>query len=195
MSGEDLGTRAPPVPLACAWASWQDSSQLHHSCATFSVSASGASHLPPILSSLQAERRHTELSAGPSAASCATALFDEDFSMPFEEDDERVTELSNREGVGARQPELSSFRGKRQPVRRLLSVPRSAPSTPRWLCRAGSQRLSVRDCQRVNEPRAGGARLLTVIYGGGCYSRLQFGKRLPRRTSRQDLSLILHREG
>lgn len=54
-----------------------------------------------------------ELSAGPNAASCVTGLFDESFLMLFDEDDKRATELSNREGVRAHQPKLSSFNEKR----------------------------------------------------------------------------------
>lgn len=68
-----------------------------------------ANHLPPILSSLQAERRRRELSAGQSSASCVAGLFDEDFLMVFDEDDKTVVELSNWAGCWRSPTKASLF--------------------------------------------------------------------------------------
>lgn len=87
-----------------------------------------------------------ELSAGPSAASCVTALSDESFLRLFDEDDKRVTELSNREGVRAHQPKFSSFHGTRQRVRSLSGCPVRLRVLP-MAVQGGSPPLSVQGCQ------------------------------------------------
>lgn len=63
-------------------------------------------------------------------------------------------------------------------AKRLHDLSCSALSSSGWLHRVGFWWFSVHDCQRGNELMGGWVRAaLTLMYYGGRYSRLQFGKK------------------